>query len=187
MLVVPMRYDERVIGVITLSKLGLNQFDEDNLRLLSILADQAATAVESARLLTRSQRLALELRGLLDMSSALSESLDPREVADLIARHLASAMGVERCGISYWERSSDRLLTWGYWPASRARGRSSRTSTSTTTPTRDASSSARSPRSSTPTTRRPTGPRWLSWSSPATGCWRCCRWSPRAPRSASSS
>ena len=118
MLVVPMRYDERVSGVITLSKLGLNQFDEDNLQLLSILADQAATAVESARLLTRSERLAQELRGLLDMSSALSESLDPRQVADLIARHLATAMGVERCGISYWERATDRILTWGYWPAS---------------------------------------------------------------------
>jgi diguanylate cyclase (GGDEF)-like protein len=122
MLVVPMRYDERVIGVITLSKLGLNQFDEDNLRLLSILADQAATAVESARLLTHSQRLAQELRGLLDMSSALSESLDPRQVADLIARHLASVMGVERCGISYWERGTDRLLTWGYWPAAELEG-----------------------------------------------------------------
>ncbi len=119
MLVVPMRYDERVIGVITLSKLGLNQFDEANLRLLSILADQAATAVESARLLTRSERLALELRGLLDMSSALSESLDPRQVADLIARHLATAMGVERCAISYWERSTNRVLSWGYWPSGR--------------------------------------------------------------------
>jgi diguanylate cyclase (GGDEF)-like protein len=116
MLVVPMRYDERVIGVITLSKLGLDQFDENNLRLLSILADQAATAVESARLLTRSERLAQELRGLLDMSSALSASLDPRQVADLIARHLAKSMDVEGCGISYWERSTDRILTWGYWP-----------------------------------------------------------------------
>jgi diguanylate cyclase (GGDEF)-like protein len=122
MLVVPMRYDERVIGVITLSKLGLRQFDEDNLRLLSILADQAATAVESARLLTRSERLALELGGLLDMSSALSESLDPRQVADLIARHLATAMDVERCAISYWERTTERLLTWGYWPAGELEG-----------------------------------------------------------------
>ena len=52
------------------------------------------------------------------MSSALSESLDPRQVADLIARHLASAMDVERCGISYWERATDRILTWGYWPPS---------------------------------------------------------------------
>ena len=51
MLIVPMRYDEATVGVITLSKLGLDQFDDDDLRLLTILADQAATAVESARLL----------------------------------------------------------------------------------------------------------------------------------------
>ena len=63
MLCVPMRYDERVSGVITLSKLGLHQFDEDDLRLLSILADQAATAVESARLLNRSERLGVGARG----------------------------------------------------------------------------------------------------------------------------
>jgi UDP-N-acetylmuramyl pentapeptide phosphotransferase/UDP-N-acetylglucosamine-1-phosphate transferase len=49
MLVVPMRYDDAVVGVITLSKLGLNGFDAHDLRLLSILADQAATALESAR------------------------------------------------------------------------------------------------------------------------------------------
>ena len=46
MLVVPMRYDGATIGVITLSKLGLDGFDHDDLRLLTILADQAATAVE---------------------------------------------------------------------------------------------------------------------------------------------
>ena len=51
MLVVPMHYDDRVIGVIALSKLGLRQFDIGHLRLLSILADHAATAVESARAL----------------------------------------------------------------------------------------------------------------------------------------
>ena len=58
MLVVPMRYDGVTVGVITLSKLGLDGFDADDLRLLTILADQAATAVESARLLTRTQDLA---------------------------------------------------------------------------------------------------------------------------------
>jgi GAF domain-containing protein len=72
MIVVPMQYDERVIGVITVSKLGLRQFDEDDLRLLMILADQAATALESARLVTRSQELATELRRILDMGAALA-------------------------------------------------------------------------------------------------------------------
>ncbi len=117
MLCVPMRFDERVIGVITLSKLGLRQFSREDLRLLQILADQAATAVETAQLLGRSEALAGELRRLLDMSSELGRSLDTRAVADLIARHLADATGVNSCTISYWDRPGDRLLTWGCWPA----------------------------------------------------------------------
>jgi diguanylate cyclase (GGDEF)-like protein len=116
MLVVPMRYDERTIGVITLSKLGINQFDDEDLRLLTILADQAATALESARLLARGQALALELRQLVDMGSALSASLDPVQVADLIAMHMATSLGLAQCAISYWDRTGDRVLTTGYFP-----------------------------------------------------------------------
>ena len=116
MLVVPMSYDGQVIGVITLSKLGLRQFDTDDLRLLLILADQAATALESARLLARSEALAGELRRLLDMSGQLSESLDSRQVANLIARHLALAMGVDESTISYWDRPNRRVMTLGHFP-----------------------------------------------------------------------
>ena len=116
MLVVPMRYDETTVGVITLSKLGLDGFSDDDLRLLTILADHAATAVETARLLSRSQDLARELRRLLDMSGELSESLDPRQVANLMAGHLARAMGVDECAISYWDRPSGRLESLGYFP-----------------------------------------------------------------------
>ncbi len=116
MLVVPMRYDQVIVGVITLSKLGLGQFDTDDLRLLGILADQAATAVESARLLARTQDLAGELRRLLDMSAELSESLDPRQVANLMAGHMAKAMGVDECAISYWDRATGRVDSLGFYP-----------------------------------------------------------------------
>ena len=116
MLVVPMRYDGITVGVITLSKLGLDGFDADDLRLLAILADHAATSLETARLLTRSQELARELRRLLDMSGELSESLDPRQVANLMAGHLARAMAVDECAISYWDRPSGRLESLGYYP-----------------------------------------------------------------------
>ena len=111
-----MHYDGVTVGVITLSKLGFDGFDADDLRLLTILADHAATAVETARLLTRSQELAGELRRLLDMSGELSESLDPRQVANLMARHLANAMGVDECAISYWDRSAGRVESLGYFP-----------------------------------------------------------------------
>jgi diguanylate cyclase (GGDEF)-like protein len=86
---------------------------------LSILADQAATAVETARLLSRSQALARELRRLLDMSGELSESLDPRQVANLMAGHLARAMDVDECAISYWDRASGRVESLGYYPPAR--------------------------------------------------------------------
>jgi diguanylate cyclase (GGDEF)-like protein len=50
------------------------------------------------------------------MSSALSRSLDPKAVADLIAQHLASAVGADRAQISDWDRSTDRLRTLGCYP-----------------------------------------------------------------------
>jgi diguanylate cyclase (GGDEF)-like protein len=117
MLVVPMRFEEQVVGVVTLSKLGIGQFSEDDLRLLSILADQAAIALESARNLATSQSLAVELRRLLDMSSELSQSLDPHAVADLIARHLVGALGADECTISYFDRVREELLTLASEPA----------------------------------------------------------------------
>ena len=116
MLVVPMVHDEAVMGVITLSKLGLRQFDDDDLRVLTILADQAATALESSRNLSRARHLTDELRLLLDMSSALSASLDPRAVANLIAAFIGRAFDVAETAISYWDRANDQLLTLGYYP-----------------------------------------------------------------------
>jgi diguanylate cyclase (GGDEF)-like protein len=119
MLVVPMRHDGGTIGVVTLSKLGLDGFGPDDQRLLTILADQAATTIGSKRLLTRTQALAGELRRLLDMSAELSGSLDPRQVAELMAGHLARAMGVDECIISYWDRPAGRIESMGYYPVHR--------------------------------------------------------------------
>ena len=119
MLVVPMRHDDLTIGVITLSKLGLDGFGPDDLRLLTILAEQAAIAVGSARLLTRTQDLAGELRRLLDMSAELSGSLDSHQVAQLMAGHIARAMNVADCVISYWDRPAGRVESLGYYPTHR--------------------------------------------------------------------
>ncbi len=116
MLVVPMRHDDRLLGVITLSKLGLHAFNDDDLRLLMILADQAATAFAGAAHLAETRRLAAELRQLLDMSSGLSRSLDPKDVAALMAGHLAQAMGAEHVQISDWDRAGNRLRTLGGYP-----------------------------------------------------------------------
>jgi GAF domain-containing protein len=46
----PLVYERRVGGVITLSKLGSNQFDENDLRLLEIIGAQIAIAFDRSRL-----------------------------------------------------------------------------------------------------------------------------------------
>jgi diguanylate cyclase (GGDEF)-like protein len=53
------------------------------------------------------------------MSSELAGNVDPSAVGDLIARHIATATGVEECGISYWDREGDRVVTYGYYPPQR--------------------------------------------------------------------
>jgi diguanylate cyclase (GGDEF)-like protein len=67
----------------------------------------------------RDERSDHELRSLLAMSSELAGNIDPSAVGDLIARHIATATGVEECGISYWDREGNRVVTYGYFPASR--------------------------------------------------------------------
>ena len=74
----PLRYGPRVVGVIVISKLGLDQFDEDDERLLEVLAGHAAVAVENARLYDSARREAESATALLEFGRELAaaSSLD---------------------------------------------------------------------------------------------------------------
>ena len=76
---VPLHYGSRVTGAIVVSKLGLKQFDEDDLRLLQVLAGHAAVALENARLYEAQRREAESAKALLEFG-----------------RDLAAAEGLER-------------------------------------------------------------------------------------------
>ena len=53
MLAVPVVFEDQILAVIVVLKLGLNQYSLDQLRLLTILANQAAVAMANARLIDR--------------------------------------------------------------------------------------------------------------------------------------
>ena len=72
LLAVPLRYGTRVVGVIVISKLGLDQFDEDDLRLLEVLAGHAAVALENARLYESARREAESAKALLEFARELA-------------------------------------------------------------------------------------------------------------------
>jgi diguanylate cyclase (GGDEF)-like protein len=96
---VPLRYGTRVTGAVVLSKLGVDQFDEDDVRLLEVLGGHASVALENARLYeaerleAKRAKTSLEIsNALLDFSRrlALAESLDDvlERAVDLAARLL---------------------------------------------------------------------------------------------------
>jgi diguanylate cyclase (GGDEF)-like protein len=84
-LAVPLLYERRTIGVIVLSKLGLDQFSLLAVRLLELLAAQAAVAFENARLLEAERRTAAISAALLEIATLAAT--DPSVPA--VAAHLA--------------------------------------------------------------------------------------------------
>ena len=92
LLVVPLKYGARVTGVIVVSKLGLGQFDSDDLRLLEVLAGHASVALENARLYETQRREAESAKALLAFSRDLAEAADIRDVAERVAKGAASIL-----------------------------------------------------------------------------------------------
>ncbi len=109
MLVVPMHFEGRVSGVICLIAQGSNQFDDDDLRLLQILSDQAAVAIENARLLSGRDQLVHELAALLEVSEAASGASDEVSLASMLADRMRRATGTDAAIISRWDDSSTVL------------------------------------------------------------------------------
>ena len=105
MLLAPLLYEDQVLGVIVLSKLGLRQFSDDDLRLLVIYASLAAQAMANAdtaaRLRAQSGRLERQLvsqRALL----AITESI-----------HSGRSSPAASMRLPTWSRGSPARGAWG--------------------------------------------------------------------------
>jgi diguanylate cyclase (GGDEF)-like protein len=90
LLAVPLKYGARVTGVIVISKLGLDQFDADDLRLLEVMAGHASVALENARLYETQRLEAESAKALLSLSRELAEASGTTEVAERVALGAAS-------------------------------------------------------------------------------------------------
>jgi len=100
--VVPLTFGTRVIGVIVISKLGLNQFDEDDVRLLEVLAGHAAVALENASLYEAARREAERATALLEFSRQVSSAEGMDAVIDRIVQLSATALGSPRASV-WWQ------------------------------------------------------------------------------------
>jgi HD-GYP domain-containing protein (c-di-GMP phosphodiesterase class II)/putative methionine-R-sulfoxide reductase with GAF domain len=117
MIAVPLRYGTRVIGAVVISKLGVGQFDEDDVRLLEVLGGHTSVALENARLYEAQRREAERAKASLEISNALLE-LSRRlasagtlaEVLERTVEHSARLLGVPKASVWLQDRAGENVL-----------------------------------------------------------------------------
>ena len=92
LLIVPMNFRDQPIGVITGTAITPATFDDQDISILSLFADQAASAIENGRLFRQAQDQIAELEALHRVSQLVSSSLDLEEIFQTLYEEVARLM-----------------------------------------------------------------------------------------------
>ena len=91
----PLKRAGRVLGVFTIAFLTPHTFGENDLRVLGLLADQAASAIENARLYEETAKRLAQTEVLREMMLAAASTLNFDQVLNRTIEILERALGVE--------------------------------------------------------------------------------------------
>jgi PAS domain S-box-containing protein len=106
---VPVRYQERVVGVLSVMTTEQRQFSPDDVTLLSGLADQAAIALENARLFSERERQLRELSVLNEIGTAVTATLDQHDVLARMHEGIGRVLDVSTSLVGLYDAALDTL------------------------------------------------------------------------------
>ncbi|MGD8243956.1 MAG: GAF domain-containing protein [Anaerolineae bacterium] len=95
-LAVPIKTREKTIGVLNVQSVQLDAFDESDMAVLQALADQAATAIENARLFQAEQRRAEQFRVISEVGRRVTSILAVDELMVQMVRLIQKAFGYDQ-------------------------------------------------------------------------------------------
>jgi two-component system NtrC family sensor kinase len=108
---VPLRANGHTIGVIELMNMNPDHLSDNGLKILSVIADHAALAIENARLLAETRQRSEEQALLFESMAIVTSDLALETVLDAVSRQMVEALKADLCIISHWERDGNQLRT----------------------------------------------------------------------------
>ena len=106
---VPLCYGSRALGVIVISKLGIGQFDEDDVRLLEVLSGHASVAMENARLYDAQRREAESAKALLECADVMAKARTSHAIADETVSAAARLLEAPQASLWVFDEATDEF------------------------------------------------------------------------------
>jgi len=104
---VPMLYGDKVVGALVVGSYQRGAFDEGHQQTLTSVANQAAVALENARLFTERERRIDEMAVLNEVGRAISSTLQLDELLDLIHHQVGRVMDATNLYIAFYDGDED--------------------------------------------------------------------------------
>ncbi len=109
-LAMPLRVEQRVLGVLDLQSDRPGAFSEQDVAVLQILADQIAIAIEDSRLYQAQQEQAWVSTALLQVAEAVAQLTTAEEILATTTRLTPMLTGVDRCLIFLWSEEERAFI-----------------------------------------------------------------------------
>ncbi|MBN2552337.1 MAG: GAF domain-containing protein [Spirochaetales bacterium] len=119
----PLEVKQRIVGVMNISRFESQPFNDEELRILEMLADQAAIAIENARLYQAERTQRRHIEAMQSAVASLSQSLDLREVLDRLLTELRKVIPYDSASVMLVEGSSLRVVAGRDLPGDAAIGK----------------------------------------------------------------
>jgi two-component system, sensor histidine kinase PdtaS len=120
LLAVPLTVAGRVLGAVNVQTTGIHAWAEDEVELLSIIADLAGGALEKARLYDSMRRQIVELRTLAEVSETLTSPLYLEQIFRLLVEMASRVFDASLCTLMLTDR--DELVLAAAHPAEESPG-----------------------------------------------------------------
>ncbi len=112
-MVVLLRKEDRILGVINLESPEVGRFDQASLDFISQLATQAVIALENAQLYRNAQSRLREMSILYEVGQRLTSILDLPQLGKELTHFMARALNMTYCGLQVFEPATGMLHTIG--------------------------------------------------------------------------